>query len=346
MKIKYLLIILFIIPFITGCTFKSVNPSNDGGIFSSTDFGQNWNHTISLVQDNTIIGSIGNIDTSYMTFDPQDKNKIYLTTLNQGIYLSLDRGQHWSATTLASGNYLNLSIDHLNTDVLYTTDGASIIKTVDGMKTWHQIYFENRPNQKIVSVLADPFKSSIVYAATTTGIIKSLDYGNTWKLLNWSGPPIRFLGISEINSNTLFTLTTTGVYKTTDGAVIWEDVSNELVDFGIASRINNILFDPKTEYIHIGTATGIFRSLDSGQSWKTIPTLFDFNKISIGAVTYNPSNLNVIIFSFSNILHKTDDGGKTWRTLKTVPTTRIINYLVADPYHDDVVFLGTFRPAS
>ena len=78
----------------------------------------------------------------------------------------------------------------------------------------------------------------------------------------------------------------------------------------------------------------------------TVPTLFDFKKVPISTVVQNPTNTREIMFSASNKLHKTDDGGKTWRVFKTVPTSRSINYLIADPYHQNTVYLGTYRAPS
>jgi len=345
MKIKYFIPITILMTLVvSGCAIKNASSSRDGGIFKSTDFGENWKQKATVEPATNNVKSIGDFNTSFIVFDPKEKNIIYLITLGQGIYKSENSGEKWSQTTLNSGSYRSLSIDSLNNKVVYTTDGTKILKTVDGMGNWHQIYIENRPKQSIVSLIVDHDNSNIIYAATTSGLIKSYDYGSSWKLLDWQEPNISHLYQSTKNNNTLYALTNRGIYKSIDGALEWEVISEDLIEYKGAEKIHWLSFDPRTEYIYIGTAYGIIRSLDGGNSWTPIPTLFDFKKISIKALVFNPNDIDEIIFSVNNILHKTDNGGRTWKTLKSVPTTRIINYLAADPYHDDVVLLGTYKP--
>ncbi|MCH7492000.1 hypothetical protein IID19_00200 [Patescibacteria group bacterium] len=350
MKKSVLIIgILFLGLLVTGatsCNIKSKSTASDGGVYQSTDFGENWKQIITIAKAEKEGQNIGNIDTRFITFDSANENLMYLNTTGNGIFASTNKGTTWRQTSLSTGTYASLSIDARNNNVIYTTQGSKILKTVDGMKSWHEIYTETRPGQKIVSVVVDPFQSNIIYAATTTSIIKSIDFGNTWKLLGWEKTQIISLHVSKINNQTLYARVNGGIYKSTNAAIDWTIVSEGLKEFRGGTSIHWFNFDPNTEIIFLGTGFGIIKSTDRAQTWVAIPTLFDFRKIPIKTVIYHPENLNKIIFSVNNVLHKTDDGGKTWKTLKTVRTTRTITYMVTDPSIDDLIFLGTTRPAK
>lgn len=342
---KKITIIIFVIIstiVLSGCNIKTRATKSDGGIFKSTDFGSNWIQKSFVKNTEDGVVTIGKTNTNFLTFDPVEEEIIYLSTTGNGVYATINSGDQWFPTSLSSGTYKSLSIDTLNNDVVYVTDGQNILKTVDGFTTWNNIYIEKRPGQTILSVIVDRFNSNIVYTATTSSILKSFDYGNSWELLSWEKIVIKNIFQSEINSNILYALTNSGIYKSTNNAVDWDFVSEGLEEFSGGKVISWFQFDPKTENIILGTNFGIIRSTDGANTWHTIPTLFDFKKIAIKPVIYNPNDLDELIFAVGNVIYKTNDNGITWKTLKTLATTRTINYLIADPYHNDVIYAGTY----
>lgn len=328
----------------TGCNIKTKDTQTDGGFFASTDFGENWKQKVFVSQEKSGVRTISSVGTEKMVFDPNDARILYLLTTGSGIYKTINKGEQWYATGLASGTYVDLSIDHRNSNVLYVTQGTKILKSVDAGKTWHDIYIETRAGQKLVAVAVTPEHPDTVYAASTSSMLKSTDYGNTWKLLEWKEPLIKKIFISEKNVNTLFALTTAGLFKSADAAATWTDITIALKQFKGARSIAWIDFNPTTERILLGTSYGILRSTDVGQNWTEIPTLFDFKKVTISTVIEHPDNPDRILFATKNIIQKTIDGGRTWKTLKTVPTGRTINFLINDPETPDSVYLGTKLP--
>jgi photosystem II stability/assembly factor-like uncharacterized protein len=335
-KIKLLGLLILITLILSGCTpLTTKKAPADGGIFKSTDFGENWSQKAQ---------GIANSDMRFMVFDPQDENTAYVSFNGAGVYKTIDSGETWQGTTISSGTFQDLAIDHLNTSVIYAINGNKIIKSVDAMTTWFDIYVEVRPDQYLLDLLTDPYNSNILYASTTSSIIKSTDYGNSWKLLSWREPKIKKLYQSYKNNDTLYAWTDKGLYKSTNGAVDWADFNQGLTKFSASTNLNWIDFDPRTEIIYSATTNSILQSTDGGSTWKEIPTLFDFKKVSIKSIVYNPKNLNEIIFPYNNTLLKTDNGGKTWKSLKSIPTQRGITYLIVDPYHTDSIFAGTTQP--
>jgi len=328
---------------LTACSVKSKNSSTDGGVYKSNNFGETWTQKVFMKKTSKGTQTINDINTQYMLFDPVNENTIYLMSQSNGLFKTINQSDQWTRTGLTSSTKSLLSIDTLNNDVLYIVQGKNIIKSVDGGVKWSTIYTESRPGQTLNSVVVDPFKSNIVYAASTTSLIKSLDYGITWELLEWTGSKILKMYRSEKRPNVFYIYDATGILISFDGTKTWKNITKE---YNKKLSIISLSFDPKSEVFLLGTKTGIVRSFDGGTTWETVPTLFDFKKVPISTVVQNPANLREIMFSASNKLHKTDDAGKTWRVFKTVPTSRTINYLIADPYHKNIVYLGTYRAPS
>jgi len=343
---KKIVIILFVVVrgvSLSACSTKSNNSATDGGIYKSINFGETWTQKVFMSKTSEGTQTISDVSTQYMLFDPVDENTVYLMSQRNGLFKTTNQSDQWSRTGLTSTTKALLSIDTLNNDVLYIVQGKNIVKSVDGGIKWSTIYTESRPGQTLNSVLVDPFKSNIVYAASTTSLIQSFDYGITWELLEWTGSTIYKVYRSEKRPNVFYMWGKTGILVSADGTKTWKNITEE---FDKKMSILALSFDPKSEDFLLGTKTGIVRSFDSGITWKTVPTLFDFKTVPISTVAQNPVNTREIMFSASNKLHKTDDGGKTWRVFKTVPTSRTINYLISDPYHRDTIYLGTYRAPS
>jgi len=340
----FLPIILVSILIISGCTsLIKKNPATnpDGGVFKSTDFGENWKQKNLISKTGETASSLNNTNIKFLIFDPETPGIIYLSTEGKGIYKSLDGGEQWTPTKLNSGSYVSLGIDNRNTKVLYLTNGTKIIKSIDGGNDWMDIYVENRPKQKILSVIVDQFSQNIIYAATSSSVLRSINYGNSWELLSWNGTDVSDLNQSIKNGKTLYLLTKKSIFKTIDGGENFTNITQNLSQYKDANTIYWLNFDPRTEFMYIGTGYGILRSLTGGDTWEPVPTLFDFKKIPIKKVIHKPSDIENILFSVDNILHKTTDGAKTWQSLKSIPTSRLINYLALDPFNNDNVFAGT-----
>ena len=131
-----------------------------------------------------------------------------------GIYKSTDKGRTWTHLGLDESHHIGRIIIHPhNPDVvwvavlghLYSTNAErGVYKTIDGGKTWRQtLYIDD--NSGAIDLIIDPTNPQILYAAMWertrrawnfvesgkgSGIYKSTDGGETWKLL--STPASRF----------------------------------------------------------------------------------------------------------------------------------------------------------
>ncbi len=162
--------------------------SNTGGIFRTSDGGQNW---ISLT-DNYLTTGVLSIQV-----DPLDKNKIYIGTGNlsfgraygNGVMKSLDGGVSWEDTGLNSeimaANFTvrELFIFPHQSDTMlalvnteYRQKGL-IYRTTDAAATWEAVYSDN--GAELFSLIQDPADHETIYA-TGNRFLKSTDAGITW----------------------------------------------------------------------------------------------------------------------------------------------------------------------
>lgn len=121
-----------------------------------------------------------------------------------------------------------------------------------------------------------------------------------------------------------------GVWKTTDGGVNWEPVSDKFFKTGSVGAIDVSLSDPNVIYVGMGESPvrgnvshgdGVYRSNDAGKTWKHIG-LSDSRQI--GRVRIHPKDPNVAYVAAMGHLwgpnkergvFRTKDGGKTWQNI-------------------------------
>jgi photosystem II stability/assembly factor-like uncharacterized protein len=94
-----------------------------------------------------------------------------------------------------------------------------------------------------------------VYAATATGVTKSLDGGATFTNLGLGDEGVTSIAIDPAVTYVVYAATRAGnVYRTPDGGVTWERVGESL----FAVPINRLLIDSSGKHLKAATAGGVF----------------------------------------------------------------------------------------
>ncbi len=311
--------------------------SATGGVWKTTDKGQNW----APITDALPFQAIGAI-----AINPNNHNEIWIGTgdvnisgfvyTGNGIYKSLDGGQSWTNIGLSNTFVISSIIFNPNKagEVVIGTMGnpfkkdnnRGLYKTSDGgLNFTNQLFVTDSTG--IVDIIQDPNNTSVLYASSFTRIrtqkvsvtagtenyvYKSLDFGQTWtKLTNGlpNGTLTERIGlaISKSNSNILYAFYSTSngtkpkLYKTTDAGANWNFVS--------------------------------FGSGFSGDSYGQQGWYF-------GKIYVNPADPNLVYIPAVDLFYSTD-GGVNW-DLRTPPW---YNYEVhADGHHmqfnspDDIIY--------
>lgn len=130
----------------------------------------------------------------------------------------------------------------------------------------------------------------------------------------------------------------------------WRNVGPALT----SGRISDFAFNPKNpfEYYVATSSGGVWKTVNSGVTYEPI---FDTqNSYSIGCVTMDPTNPNVIwvgtgennnqrSVAYGDGVYKSIDGGKTWKNVG-LKSSEHIGKIIVHPENPDVVYVAAIGP--
>jgi len=143
-----------------------------GGVFRSTDGGDNW----------TLLG-FEEEPIHAIAAHPVTPGLIYVGTWS-GLVMSYDGGDHWTAHHPdITSDVTAFAIDPHQPNVVYAgTWGAGVFKTVDGGENWEPV-----GGWSISELVIDPAWPHPIYAAAAESVSASWDGGLTWEDLACPG---------------------------------------------------------------------------------------------------------------------------------------------------------------
>jgi photosystem II stability/assembly factor-like uncharacterized protein len=280
-----------------------------GGIFKTTDGGENWSE---------VNVGITNRYINALAIDPKNSKTVYAGTGGAGVFKSTDGGETWSLLSARlSGGIWSIAIDPTETNRLHVAAQGGLYRSTDGGENW-AVYSAFA----ITSVAIAPTDSNTLYAGGGAGcvpivgcsgdLIKSTNKGETWSRV--AAFSTNAIAIDPKNSNTVYAGTTDrlfigSVFKSTNGGERWSQVRSWLPVVALA-------IDPKnSNTIYAGTggfySTGVvYRSQNGGQSWSAVnlgPT-----NTYVRSLAIDPEGSNTIYVGTSNGIFVSYDGGETW----------------------------------
>jgi len=147
-----------------------------------------------------------------------------------------------------------------------------------------------------------------------------------------------------------------GVWKTTDGGINWEPITDGSV-FGTGSvgAIGLSDSDPNTIYVGMGESPirgnvshgdGVYKSTDAGKTWKRVG-LEDTRQIS--RIRVNPKNPDIVYVAAQGHvwgpnsergIFRSKDGGKTWQKIFYRSDKAGASDLIIDPTNANILYAG------
>ena len=226
-----------------------------GGLWKTNNNGLSW----TPLTDNLPITRISDI-----AIDPNNPSTIYIslcdfeyvgvglhlngrkrsTHYGLGVYKTTDGGLSWQATGLAfqlthgdESLIRKIIVNQQNSSQLIACGVNGMFRSNDGGTNWTKTM-----DSLFWDMVQDPINPNILYAATgwvansndgNAAVYKSLDFGNTWTMLNTGMPATGSaqrvkLAISTSDHNYIYALTVDlagglyGIYKTTDAGTNWQ----------------------------------------------------------------------------------------------------------------------------
>lgn len=356
-KFKYGVLIVSVGIILLGA---SCGTPQDGGLFRSLDYADTWESRNFVSQEGRRAQTIGNVNVTRMAFHPEDSNIAFLGTKGNGIYITVDAGEHWAQGQISTGNIYAIAIDPINPEIMYIAKDISILKSEDSGKTWEIVYTDVK-GAKINTLVVDSYDHSRIYAGTSAGaVFKSIDFGINWDLRMQMEEPVKELLIPTYNTRIIYALLDDGqIFKTISSAEPTDPEKADEVNSGwyelLPSEVRDqfdgpmdvfdMALDPTEESIlYIVTKRGLMRGQNEATEWSDVPTLLGFNESEneyVRNISIDQDDSDIIYFTIDRIIHRSLDYGKTWTTIETFPSTREITSFNIDSEVSNVIYAGT-----
>lgn len=362
----------------------AIHPSNidiiyagaaSGGIFKSTDKGENW----TPIFEDALSLSIGD-----MALAPSAPNVLYVGTGEAnagggslaydgfGMYKSLDAGANWMHLGLEDvGSIGKVEVDPGNPDRVFVAamgdlfgenPERGIYRTTDGGDTWSQVLSVS-DSTGAIDLAIHPHNPDTVYAALwervrrpnrrsyggpTSGIYRSYDGGDNWTPLS-IGLPTQDKGrigiaISPSQPNILWAMITDHIgnlismYKSTDNGDTWTDEGSAgLLATSYMWWFGRVFIHPTDPGTVYATSLEIHRTTTDGQFWGGI---FPGVHVDQHAMYIDPNDPDFIVIGNDGGLYTSDDGGLNWEHKNTMPITQFYTCEV-DYSHPERLYGGT-----
>lgn len=282
-----------------------------GGIWKSTDGGQNWT---------ALIDNLPQIGVSGIAIDKNNSNIIYIATgdddagdsYSVGVWKSTDAGATWNATGLNPSNsptrMNDIYIHPTDSDVLWVATNGGVYKTTNGGDNWGLTLGGN-----IRDIKLKPGDPNTVYAVTSNDFFKSTNGGTSFSLSD-TGLPISsgrlVIDVTPANPNVVYVASATtqngygGIFKSTNSGDSFTQTANTVniyestqawFDFALAAS------DTNENEIYMGVLN-IWKSSNGGDNFVKLNNWFSHD------AAYTHADIHFLRF-YNNELYVGSDGG-------------------------------------
>ncbi len=315
-----------------------VNPSQR----SSRMVGGNWAPMGSFAVPANA-GGAGRLNC--VTFHPTNNNIMWVGAPAGGLWKTTDAGLTWSTNTdhLPTLGVNDIAIDATDTNIMYIgtgdqdasdTYGVGVLKSTDGGVTWNITGLNWTTNQgrSVGRVLINPNDHNMIFAASTSGIFRSLDAGVTWTKVLGSGN-IKDLEFKPGDPSVIYAASSAGFYKSTNTGLSFFIVTSSSSGLPFSSTTNRAAIavspaNPAYVYILYSATSdsgykGLYLSTNSGTTFtlqSNSPNLlgYDYDGSDAGGNGWYTLSLAVSPFDPTEVvvggvnIWKSNDAGMNW----------------------------------
>lgn len=269
-------------------------------------------------------------------FHPSNQNIIYAGAASGGLWRTTNHGQTWDVLTdtLPTLGVSAVVVDFNDPDIIYigTGDrdggdapGLGIWKSTDEGISWNPSN-TGLGNEVVGRLLMNPQDRNTLIAATSDGIYKSTNAGQSWVRKSSNNNHYKDLVYKPGDTSTVYAVAGGTFYRSLDGGENWLQVTNGISGganravIGVSPANSNYVY---LVHCHQRTFKGLYRSANSGSSFSlqsTSPNIMDYSYDGSGnsgqawydlCIVVDPLNVNTLYVGGVNIF-KSVNGGQNW----------------------------------
>ncbi|WP_281990197.1 T9SS type A sorting domain-containing protein [Aquimarina aggregata] len=328
--------------------------ANSQWVLGSKDSGKLFKvlHAKEVTKDHWQSTGVDNVNMVDIDINEVDKNIIYTSWYDIGVWRSLDRGKTWESCNNGKygwrggkgGNSFSVISDPQRSNVVWTilTSGQKsetptyLLKSNNrGEKNSWIESNKGLPNKRLSGLSLNkksPKNTRTLYVTAEGDVYKSIDDGANWsKVYDCNG--CRFTAVDQFNGNIVYAGGEAGMKRSNDSGKSWKDISHsemkgkpniDIWNFNQYTGVYDIKTDPNHKNWIFVTATGqnkgLYKSIDQGNNWTKLITDDYMRKVAIA-----PQNSNTIYATSSSAIHSggyknnsngilfSNNGGQTWK---------------------------------
>lgn len=347
-------------------TSVAVNPADEniiyvsspgGGIWKTTDGGQNWVPLIDFVNS-------GWMNIFHLCLDPNNANTIYASLTSGGVLKSTNAGATWVTTGTGPSNSRQVKVFPGNSNLIFCAATNGLWRSVNGGATWKRV--ETNTSE---DVEFNPANKAVMYACGnggTTYFRRSTDTGKTWVGIDTNAGMYKLgrtlIAVTAANPARVYVLQASGsvmgrFYVSNDSGKTYQTTvigkASEGTNYlgysadgtdtrGQASYDLAICANPvNADEVHIA---GIicFKSMDAGQTFTattvwTYPNGTGYNHADVHALEW--INTNIYAGTDGGIFRSPDNGGD-WEELSTGLGIRQFYRIGCSPIEPKIILGG------
>lgn len=248
-----------------------------------------------------------------IAINPIDTSIVYIGSASGGLWKSTSGGIGASAWTVVNTGFPGLAvsaivIDSVNPNVMYIGTGENygyqysnygldirttrgmygigILKTTNGGLNWIKSLDWSYNNQRGVwDIVLNPKNPNVVYAATSEGIYKTINGGNSWYqllgykmvidlMINPVDTGVLYASIGNLLSNSPLSTAEVGIFKSTNSGLNWTKLTGGLPAIWTGkATLDMYKGNPNYLYANIAndppanTYVGYYKSTNAGLNW-------------------------------------------------------------------------------
>ena len=321
------------------------------GIIKTTNGGTDW-QAINTLKDQS--GDLGGVSVSVLAFDPTNADRVFMSSYTGGMFRSEDSGESWERI-LSRIQVYDFAISPDNSDVLYASgifdnNGRALV-TKDGGKSWVEIYKEASTENAVRAIAVNPANPQEVVIGMSSGnIIKSIDGGTNWKLMNNFEDRVNRIRFQ--NGNLYVLLRTKGLFVSSDVGQTFapsltasiggssSSVAGSFSGFSIGS-FSQFAVASDSNIIYVTTESGLFKTTSGGTQWQRVAVPVKNDEVAFRAVAIAPSNDSIVYTAAGTTVYKSDDSAQTFQT-QGVVGTGFVNFILVHPTFSQIAYAGIF----